>query len=44
MLVVDATDCVYGGRDDMGPGKAAVLGPKTGSACSAVVFVLQLVK
>ena len=32
MLVVDATDCVYGGRDDMGPGKAAVLGPKTGRA------------
>ena len=25
MLLVDATDCVYGGNDGMGPAKVAIL-------------------
>lgn len=32
MLVVDATDCVCGGRDGMGPGKAVALRSKPGRA------------
>ena len=36
MLVADATDCVYGGRDDTGPGNAALGLKSERLVCTAV--------